>query len=81
MRFLSIIPVSKSNAASVEYFSGCRDYSSGSVNFVGGNGNCWLSAPYGEYYGHQLYLNMGGLTTRDGSLRCFGFSVRPLLTE
>lgn len=61
--------------------SGYRNYSSGSVNNVGDNGNCWLSAPNSENNGHQLNLNMNGLNPQNNNNRCFGFSVRPLLTE
>ena len=62
-------------------FAGYRNYSSGSVSSVGDNGYCWLSAPNGELSGHQLDLDMGGLSPQDGGDRCYGFSVRPLLTE
>ena len=62
-------------------FAGSRDYSSGSVYDVGDNGYCWLSAPRSEGSGHQLYLDMDGLYPQGSSNRCFGFSVRPLLTE
>ena len=62
-------------------FVGYRYSSSGSVYSVGVDGSCWLSAPNSENYGHQLYLNMDGLSPQYDSIRCFGFSVRPLLTE
>lgn len=62
-------------------FSGSRYYSSGSVNNVGVNGGCWLSAPCDEDDGHRLNLLMNGLYPQYDDFRCFGFSVRPLLTE
>ncbi len=62
-------------------FAGYRNYGSGSVYGVGGNGYCWLGAPDGEIGGHLLNLGMYGLYPQDGSDRCFGFSVRPVLAE
>ena len=62
-------------------FAGYRDYSSGSVNNVGDNGICWLSAPYSENSGQQLDLDMDGLDPQYDNNRCFGFPVRPVLAE
>ena len=61
--------------------SGCRGIGSGSVDYVGGSGYCWLSAPYSENDGHQLILSTFGPTPQDYYDRCVGFSVRPLLAE
>ncbi len=61
--------------------AGYRDFGSGSVYYVGDYGDCWLSAPYSEGNGHRLDLSMFGLYPQYDGNRCFGFSVRPLLTE
>ncbi len=61
--------------------SGYRNSSSGSVNNVGDNGNCWLSAPNSENNGHQLNLNMNGLNLHSYCNRSYGYSVRPVLAE
>ena len=62
-------------------FAGFRNYSSGSVSDVGGNGYCWLCAPNSEIYGYLLSLGRDGLTPQFCYYRGYGFSVRPRLTE
>ena len=62
-------------------FAGQRTNNSSSVSNVGVFGSCWLSAPNSGNYGHLMNLNMNGLDPQSNGSRCFGFSVRPLLTE
>ena len=62
-------------------FAGYRNYYSGSVSGVGDGGGCWLSAPSGGNGGHRLLLDVNSLFPQSGDIRCFGFSVRPLLAE
>ena len=62
-------------------FAGYRQSNPGSVNNVGDDGYCWLSAPLDEFHAHLLYLTRFLLTPQNYYHRSCGCSVRPLLTE
>ena len=60
--------------------SGCRNFSSGSLNYVGSYGSYWSASPYGSSYGRALYF-FSSYWYWDYSNRANGFPVRPVAEE
>ena len=57
--------------------SGYRNYGSGGLNNVGGNGNCWSFAPNSQTNARNLNFNSGNVNPLNNNERAYGFSVRP----
>lgn len=59
--------------------SGYRDYyAGGSLDIVGLGGYYWSAVPGDADTGCNLYFGSGGVYPQDGSMRSYGFSVRPV---
>ena len=56
--------------------SGLRNYSDGSLNYVGYNGFYWSAVPYDTDDGCYLYFGSGNVYPLYVSTRAFGFAVR-----
>ncbi|WP_456098675.1 hypothetical protein, partial [Prevotella histicola] len=58
--------------------SGCRNYSSGSLSYVGGSGFYWSAVPDYSDAGCYLYFGLGHVRPLDYGVRTFGISARPV---
>ena len=69
------------NGASI-YFpaAGSRNRSSGSLSYVGSDGFYWSATPSSSNYGRCLNVN-SSYWGWNGTIRAFGFSVRPVAEE
>ena len=55
--------------------SGFRDFSNGSLSYVGSYGYCWSASPYSSCYGRSLYFTSGNWSW-DYYGRAYGCPVR-----
>ena len=60
--------------------AGYRNYSSGSLSYVGSSGYYWSATPYNTGSGRFLYFNSSKWYW-DYYYRAYGFSVRPVAEE
>ena len=60
--------------------SGYRNYSSGSLRYVGSYGYYWSASPNSSNYGHFLNFTSGNWYW-SYSYRAYGFPVRPVAEE
>lgn len=58
--------------------SGYRNYSSGSLNYVGSYGYCWSAVPNSTSSGRYLYFNSTLVSPLSDYYRAYGFPVRPV---
>ena len=58
--------------------AGNRNNSSGGLNNVSSNGNCWLSSSNSSTNAYNLKFNSGNVNPQDTSGRANGFSVCPV---
>ena len=56
--------------------AGWRNYSNGSVDYVGSEGKCWSVSPSDESYGYYLYFYSSSVYLASGGNRATGRSVR-----
>ena len=56
--------------------SGYRNFSAGSMNYVGGYGYYWSASPYSSSNGYYLYFNSSSVNPSNYSDRALGCSVR-----
>lgn len=57
--------------------SGLRNYSDGSLGYVGSYGYCWSAGSNGQNYGWYLNFSSSGVDSLRRYYRSLGFSVRP----
>ena len=55
--------------------SGCRSFSSGTLNFVGSDGYYWTATPFSANYGRGIFFN-SYFTRWINQTRAYGFPVR-----
>ena len=71
----------KMSGANVSFpASGYRNYSYGTLSYVGSNGYYWTATPYGTYYGRQLYF-YSSYTYWSNLYRATGYAVRAVAEE
>ena len=58
--------------------SGFRNYSDGSLNFVGHGGYYWSAVPFSTYYGCYLGFYWSSVSPQDYDYRSYGFAARPV---
>ena len=58
--------------------SGYRDYSVGSLSYVGSLGYVWFSSASSQYYAYNLYFRSSNVDPQNLYSRANGYSVRPV---
>ena len=58
--------------------SGFRNYSDGSLGFVGYAGNYWSAVPYSTYNGYTMSFEWGSVYPLGSRVRTYGLAVRPV---
>ena len=58
--------------------SGCRNYSTGTVNGVGSSGYFWSAVPHSTSYGRYLSFYSSSISPLNNNYRSSGFAVRPV---